>query len=399
MRKAMIAKELTFLSSYGMMLDEHHRSVADFILSCRRVAKEYFDGKNHSKEDRYNLFRIISNLYYKENFHSDIISFFLDPNGNHGCKHLMLNLFIAMLNKAGCDIDYMNYSDAVVAREEARIDILIKSEGSKRAIVIENKMNNAGDMPRQLPRYYDYVTKNYMLDAIVYLPLDFNKKPNMDDWTETDKKHLFPLLKIIPAYDRQHRTNIVDNWLLPSLPQIDQVDVLSTIRQYADLIISLNNYNMDNIILEKFRDELLKGNNLKTAQSVRNMLNELPAYLARRIYDRFNGSCSPFEKVWIYKSWDTVFEKAIVDDIYLKMDIWCYEERYDVVFWTPTPEVEESAFNSCVAKIQSLKQFSPKCDARNQIVRHFAFTEEATLFDFIQELLTELHAIIYNSKE
>ena len=54
----MIAKELTFLSSYCMMLDEHHRSVADFILSCRRVAKEYFDGKNHSKEDRYNLFRI-----------------------------------------------------------------------------------------------------------------------------------------------------------------------------------------------------------------------------------------------------------------------------------------------------------------------------------------------------
>ena len=90
----MIAKELTFLSSYGMLLDEHHRSVADFILSCRRVAKEYFDGKNHSKEDRYNLFRIISNLYYRENFHSDIISFFLDPNGNHGCKHLMLNLCI-----------------------------------------------------------------------------------------------------------------------------------------------------------------------------------------------------------------------------------------------------------------------------------------------------------------
>ena len=152
-------------------------------------------------------------------------------------------------------------------------------------------------------------------------------------------------------------------------------------------------------VSELFDDELLKENNLKTAQSVRNMLNELPAYLAQRIYDRFNGSCSPFEKVWIYKSWDTVFEKAIVDDIYLKMDIWCYEERYDVVFWTPTPEVEESVFNSCVAKIHSLKQFSPKCDARNQIVRHFAFTEEAALFDFIQELLTELNTIIYNSKE
>jgi hypothetical protein len=293
----------------------------------------------------------------------------------------------------------MNYSDAVVVREQARIDILISSEESKRAIVIENKINNASDMPRQLPRYYDYVSKKYSLDAIVYLPLDFNKKPNMDDWTEEDRNNVLPLLKIIPAYDRQHRTNIVDDWLLPSLPKIDKVDVLSTIRQYTDLIISLNKFNMDNIILEKFRNELLKGDNLKTAQSVRNMLNELPAYLAQRIYDRFSGSCSPFEKVWIYKSWDTVFEKAIVDDIYLKMDIWCYEERYDVLFWTPTPEVEESAFNSCVAKIHSLKQFSPKSDARNQLIRHFAFTEETALLNFIQELLTELHTIIYNSKE
>lgn len=395
----MINKELTFLSSYGIMLDGHHKSVDDFILSCRHVAKEYYDEKGHAKEDRYNIFHIISDLYYRENFHSDLISFFLEPNANHGCSHLMLDIFIAMLNKAGCDIDNMNYSDAVVVREQARIDILISSEESKRAIVIENKINNASDMPRQLPRYYDYVSKKYSLDAIVYLPLDFNKKPNMDDWTEEDRNNVLPLLKIIPAYDRQHRTNIVDDWLLPSLPKIDKVDVLSTIRQYADLIISLNKFNMDNIILEKFRNELLKGDNLKTAQSVRNMLNELPAYLAQRIYYRFSGSCSPFENVWIYRSWDTVFEKAIVDDIYLKMDIWCYEERYDVLFWTPTPEVEESAFNSCVAKIHSLKQFSPKSDARNQLIRHFAFTEETVLLNFIQELLTELHTIIYKSKK
>lgn len=58
---------------------------------------------------------------------------------------------------------------------------------------------------------------------------------------------------------------------------MDIIKVLMTftIRQYTDLIISLNKFNMDNIILEKFRDELLKGDNLKTAQSVRNMLNEI----------------------------------------------------------------------------------------------------------------------------
>lgn len=62
MNIAMIEKELTLLSSYGDMLDEHYRNVADFILSCQCIAKEYFDRKSHSKEDRYNIFRIISNL-------------------------------------------------------------------------------------------------------------------------------------------------------------------------------------------------------------------------------------------------------------------------------------------------------------------------------------------------
>lgn len=62
-------------------------------------------------------------------------------------------------------------------------------------------------------------------------------------------------------------------------------------------------------------------------------------------------------------------------------------------------DILENAFNSCVAKIHSLEQFTPKHDARNQIVRHFAFTEEDALFDFIQGLLTELHAIIDNNKE
>ena len=394
-----IQKEIVLLNSWRQQMEQHISEASSFIEKLQPISSEYIKSKKEIQQNVFNIFNIVSNLYYRENFHSDLISFFLEPNANHGCSHLMLDIFIAMLNKAGCDIDNMNYSDAVVVREQARIDILISSEESKRAIVIENKINNASDMPRQLPRYYDYVSKKYSLDAIVYLPLDFNKKPNMDDWTEEDRNNVLPLLKIIPAYDRQHRTNIVDDWLLPSLPKIDKVDVLSTIRQYADLIISLNKFNMDNIILEKFRNELLKGDNLKTAQSVRNMLNELPAYLAQRIYDRFSGSCSPFEKVWIYKSWDTVFEKAIVDDIYLKMDIWCYEERYDVLFWTPTPEVEESAFNSCVAKIHSLKQFSPKSDARNQLIRHFAFTEETALLNFIQELLTELHTIIYNSKK
>src|SRR5574344_1626699 len=205
--------EKIFLNSWSSLIEGHQSSVDSLILTCHKVAKEYSDSKENAEQDRFNLFHVISDLYYRENFHSDMIAFFLDPNANHGYKHLMLYNFISVLNDIGYSIDKANYQDAVVIREEGRIDILIKSDSSKRAIIIENKINNAGDMPRQLPRYYDYIIVNYHIDAIVYLPLDRNKYPDTDSWTDVDKKHVFPILKIIPAYDNMHKINIAESWL------------------------------------------------------------------------------------------------------------------------------------------------------------------------------------------
>ena len=236
----------------------------------------------------------------------------------------------------------------------------------------------------------NYVTEKFTLDAIVYLPLDYNKYPDMEDWTQEDKEHIIPILKIIPAYDNMHKTNIAEDWFLKALPQIDNLDVVSFIRQYSDLIISLNKNNMDSIVLEKFYNELQQADNLKTAQSIRNMLNDMPAYLAQRIQNRFSGACHPFEKVWIYSSRDAVFEKAVIYGVYTKMDIWCYEERYDVIFWSPTESLEEDTFINLVSNIHSLEEFEAMENAKNQIVRHFGFTEEPALLDFIRELLEEL---------
>jgi len=395
----MTEKEPIFFSSLKNIINEHQKAIVDLIHSCRNIAKEYLDAKCHTEQDRFNLFHVISDLYYRENFHSDMIAFFLDPNANHGYRHLMLDNFIALLNSTGLVIESSNYRDAIVVREEAKIDILIKSETNKRAIIIENKINNAGDMPRQLPRYYDYVVEQQCtIDAIVYLPLDYNKYPDMDDWTKEDKEHVKPLLKIIPAYDNMHRINFVDNLLLKSLLQIDNIDVVSSIRQYSDLIKTLNINNMDTIILEKFYNELQQADNLKTAQSIRNMLNDIPTYLAQRIKNKFDGVCHPFEKIWIYESRDAVFEHAEIDGIYIKMDIYCYEERYDVVFWSPAEDLQEETFSNLVNRIHSLEGFEPKANVKNQIIRRFGFTEESTLYNFIQTLLKELSVMASNLK-
>ena len=81
------------------------------------------------------------------------------------------------------------------------------------------------------------------------------------------------------------------------------------------------------------------------------MLNDMPSYLAQRIQNKFREFCYPFEKIWIYNSRDAVFEKAVIEGIYIKMDIWCYEDHYDVLFWCPIEGQDENEFFSLVGRI------------------------------------------------
>jgi len=391
----MEGKEVKAIQSWSEIIKEHIISVKRFFDDSQTTCNDYRHSKEKYKKERFNVFTIISDLYYRENFHSDIIRYFLDTKEIHGCGEKYLALFIAMLNKAGREIDASLYKDAVAIREEGKIDILIKSETSKRAIIIENKINNAGDMHRQIPRYYDYVSPDYIIDAIVYLPLDRNKRPDKSDWSEKDKENVDnkdvkkKLLVIIPAIDENNRVSLVNNWLIPSELATDNIDILSILRQYSQLIIKLNANIMDTTILEKFYSELKVGDNLKTAQSIRNMLNELPGFLAFRIKEKFESFCSPFSKIWIYKSTDAVFEGAHIRGLYLKMDIWCYENRYDVLFWAREDD-DETEFNKIVSDINSLADFTKKNDTKNQIIKQFNFTDEEGLFSFVERFLQEM---------
>ena len=78
------------------------------------------------------------------------------------------------------------------------------------------------------------------------------------------------------------------------------------------------------------------------------------------------------------------------------MDIYCNEERYDVVFWSPTEDLQEETFSHLIRRIHSLEGFERKENDKNQIVRHFEFTEESALFSFIQSLLKELSVMASN---
>ena len=372
----------------------HEEPLKSFLEQCSPICRDYEESKQNDQDDSFNVFYLVSDLYYRENFHSDIIAFLLDTTEKHGDGNKFLSAFISFLRSIGCEISQENYKDAIAVREkENKIDILVMSKSSKRAIIIENKINDAGDMPRQLPRYYDYVTKldhqDYQVDAIVYLPLTHGKIPDQTGWTPKDQSHILPLLKIIPAYDKSHY-NIVDDWLRQLESLASNVDVLSMIRQYSRLIKHLSSNVMDTKNLERFYNEIKEGDNLKVAQSVRNMLNDLPSYLSLRIFDKYRNNYAPFSKLFFWRPNWPVFEGSI-NNLSLKINIICKEEGYDVNF--STPEINNSSinvYNKIVESVESLRSFNRVENTPTSVTKHFDFLDESGLIIFLDNVLKEL---------
>lgn len=368
-----------------------------YLEQCKSIGIEYRRSKEDLHKVVFNVFYLVSDLYYRENFHSDIIRFFLDPNEKHQCGDVFLRAFIQMLNKTGKSIDPNKYQDAMAVREEGKIDILITSNLSKSAIIIENKINDAVDMERQIPRYYDKVSKGYTVDAIVYLPLSNNKKPNKQDWTNQDEDNIEPLLITIPAYDMSGEINLVDTWLRPSILLSDNLDVVSTLRQYSNLITKLNHDIMDINVLEKFYNGLLKENNMETAQSIRDMMKELPEYMAKRIFETYrNGKkYEPFIKVDMWKDHAcTFFEKAKVGEHSITIDVYCGDNGYELWLFEREKELSETTYDFIINQKKSLSRFEKKpVDDGFRGYTQFRFNEEKEMFDYIDGILVDLKSI------
>lgn len=396
-----IISQFVLIKNWHNIIDKHIEMVSQFIASEKVICQEYDESKRCNEIENHNVFRIISDLYYRENFHSDLLCYFLNPKEKHKCGSMFLSAFIRMINKCGTNISVSDYFDANAIREQGKVDILVFSQSSRKAIVIENKIHDAPDMQRQLPRYYDYVTDNlgYTIDAIVYIPLDVTKKPDKSDWTELDKLHVNDsILKIIPAYCDKTKVNLVSDWVEPVTLLADQIDVISTLRQYSELIKYLNYSFMDTIIMEKFYNELMKSENFKSAQSIRNMMNELPLYMVNRIIKKYEGRCAPFSRIRNYGNITAYFGDDFICEVCVKIDITCSESGYIVRFWEcgSGERSNVSGFQKLVGSISCLNDSERK---ESDTFKYFDFTNEKGMFAFVDELLKELAALSTQSGE
>lgn len=126
---------------------------------------------------KFNIFDIITDKWKRENLHSEILKFLLENYEDFFNDFLDL---IEIENKE-------EYSNAEITNEEAKIDILIKSEN--KAIIVENKINWAHDQNEQLARYYKKIKDEYKkeVEKIVYISPSKYKEPDSQTFGKEEK--------------------------------------------------------------------------------------------------------------------------------------------------------------------------------------------------------------------
>lgn len=261
------------------------------IKGLSRISQDFENAKKKSVDYGFNVFRLCSDFYYRENFHSDIICAFIDTNGAHGEKSLFLDIFIDFLNslKPELKIDKKFYEKATAKREPGRIDILI--EGEDHCIIIENKINNAVDQNLQIPRYYEYCNKNSLTtDAIVYLTLYHIKNPTQEGWKDEMKDKIKPILLPIPSIRFENeKMDLCTGWLSPSILATKNVEAQSILLHYKNLIKILSSENMKDPLILEYYKTIPDAKSFDAVVSISEMLQSLPNVLSKHIAEKYNS--------------------------------------------------------------------------------------------------------------
>lgn len=268
---------------------------------------------NRPPEDLgFNPFALMSDMYYRENFHSDIIKAILDPNGPHKEKDLFLQSFVNLLadlavaqNKPtiGEKLRKLRISDEiVVSREDYRTDIAIYSARDHWSILIENKINNAVDQDHQLIRYLDDWTKdklNVKPVTIVYLTPTYETVPDMHDWSDEDRNKVSSLLVSLAGYMPDGKC--LYGWLRQCELDSLIINNKAVLSQYAALIKQQAGMNVKEKDFQEFLEQVATSQ--IDLDEIIEVVNRLPQFYASWLHRKLETEMTEIsfgDKAWIF---------------------------------------------------------------------------------------------------
>lgn len=164
----------------------------------------------------FNIFDVLKVSKYETRLHTPFLCHLLNPKASHEQGDLFLNAFFEQV--LGLPFEYNNVTQFIITDElsimnfgQMDIIMLFNYRGRAKAIVIENKIY-AHDQPKQLERYYKYLTKSLRLASedywLFYLtpycnsPTSFSIDPDLADSLRQESslfeigyyKHVIPWL-------------------------------------------------------------------------------------------------------------------------------------------------------------------------------------------------------------
>jgi len=228
--------------------------------------------------DAYNtIFKEISATFFRENFHSDLIAYLLK---NFEIRRLFL-LWLSeehSVNNTAIKIDSIcEYDQATVKREEGRIDITILNSHRNKAILIENKSNQASDQYNQIPRYVSWMdTQKIKVECVLYLKRSELNEPTYAGWEDADLNRIKPILLVSQLRGERSLSKNVLSRFLSETNDLRMAGIVKEVQLFFDSLV-FGDINMNK--LEPFIAELAKNNNLQNFVTAIKAYKDIPQYL------------------------------------------------------------------------------------------------------------------------
>lgn len=233
----------------------------NFFNKGEEIIKKY----PRKKENKYNIFSILKQEEKEEGCHSRIIFNLINDCESNKLEKRFLKLFF----KEVLDEEFDEKKKYFVEREKnlgkyGRADLFIEDSDGK-AYLIEMKIN-AGDQPKQLSRYNQYLKKNYKDDyQIYYLTLNGYHPSSYSLKGRAEVEYI-----IISFVDN------IYNWIEKCIEEIGENNKILKINleQYLETLTKITNrigeaQKMDFIKMMK------EGNNFRIAQEIVNNFEEI----------------------------------------------------------------------------------------------------------------------------
>lgn len=343
----------------------------------------------------FNVFTVSKRGAELENFHSDILHHLLNPEGPHGEGRVFLDAFLRFLNTLpnSFHADLGDFKNAKVEKELAKLDVSIIDWNSKKAIIVENKINNAPDQVDQLLRYYNWcISRGLDVVGIVYLTLNNLKFAPVAGIPKT-----IPICNIQAFSNRD--ANLVEDWITPCVGLCKRNDTNSFLNQYKKLLTYLAYDSMEEKIMPEVYKVLNSGEQIDRVNKLKALSDAIPKYRTDTFVNEIGDVYEPFTKTYRYKDNHMLYEDFLEFENKFKLDV-IFESNgsVNIHFWNTNKGGEEAAssINAKINQIGYSQIMTPSIADSEWIrsIRHFSVSEYKTLPEMDNEVVAFVKGIM-----